>query len=251
MEAGSAHGISAGAEFAVYADYNTVLTSEPLGGLVVERIDFFHTTLKPTSGTPFLVGESAVALQTKLGQKEDLTLHVEFDIKLISVFEALLTDMQTPGPNSAIFALVGRNQAKLEIVMEGDNLYFNNLDERVTGYGISRIPYPVEPKPDVIRPILRAAAHYYWHLSRKPTREDMFLNNVEVEYFELHGNDDDEDEGEDDWIPDENPDNLYAGGAIDLVIDVSKRYGIRLTNKTGRPLYPAVFYFKDNLSIGE
>ncbi|KZP22899.1 hypothetical protein FIBSPDRAFT_930844 [Athelia psychrophila] len=224
MEAGSAHGISAGAEFAVYADYNAVLTSEPLGGLAVDRIEFFHTALKPTSGTPFLVGESAVALQTKLGQKEDLALHVEFDIKLISVFEALLTEMQAPGPDSAKIALVGRNQAKLEIVMEGDQLYFNNLDERVTGYGISRIQYTVEPKPDVIRPILRAAAHYYWHLSRKSTRENMFLNNVEVEYFELHGNDDnaDEDEDEDDWSPGEHPVNLYTG---------------------------AVFYFKDNLSI--
>ncbi|KZP16322.1 hypothetical protein FIBSPDRAFT_934654 [Athelia psychrophila] len=245
MEAGSAHGISADAEFAVYADYNTDLTSEPLGGLVVDRIEFFHTTLKPTSGIPFLVGESAVALQTKLGQKEDLTLHVEFDIKLISVFEALLMDMQAPGPDSAKIALVGRNQAKLEIVMEGDQLYFNNLDERVTSYGISHIQYPVEPKPDVIHRILRAAAHYHWHLNRNSTLDKIFARNVDVEFFELRP--DYEYEGE--WTPGDNPVNLYAGGAIDLVLDVSKRYGMRLTNKINQPLYPAVFHFKEDLSI--
>ncbi|KZP16315.1 hypothetical protein FIBSPDRAFT_895063 [Athelia psychrophila] len=245
MEAGSAHGISAGAEFAVYADYNTDLTSEPLGGLVVDRIEFFHTTLKPTSGIPFLVGESAVALQTKLGQKEDLTLHVEFDIKLISVFEALLMDMQAPGPDSAKIALVGRNQAKLEIVMEGDQLYFNNLDERVTSYGISHIQYPVKPKPDVIHRILHAAAHYHWHLNRNSTLDKIFASNVDVEFFELRP--DYEYEGE--WTPGDNPVNLYAGGAIDLVLDVSKRYGMRLTNKINQPLYPAVFHFKEDLSI--
>ncbi|KZP24193.1 hypothetical protein FIBSPDRAFT_822304 [Athelia psychrophila] len=252
MEAGSAHGISVGAEFAVYADHNAVLTSEPLGHLAVTRIEFFHTILKPTSDSrPFSLhmGASAVALQTKLGQKEDFTLHVEFDIKFKSVFEALLTDMQAPGPNSAKIALVERNQAKLEIVMEDALLYFNNLDERVTAYGISRIPFSVEPDPEAIRPILRAAAHYHWHLNRNSTLDKIFVSKVDVQFFELLAEDDGEYEDDPIWNPDENPENLYAGGAIDLVIDLSKRYGMQLTNNTPWDLYPAVFHFKEDLSI--
>lgn len=252
MEAGSAHGISAGAEFAVYADQHAVLTSEPLGHLMVQRIEFFHTILKPTSGRRFSMGQSAVAMQTKLGEKEDLSLHVEFDEKFKSVFEALLIDMQKPGPDSAKIALVERGQAKMEIVMEEDQLYFNMLDERITAYGVSRIPHPVETDPEEIRRVLRAAAHYFWHLDRNSGLDKQFASNVNVKFLQLQVQDDfDEDVDEPIWNPVPNTANLYTGGAVDLVVDINATYGIQLTNNTPWDLYPAVFLFKDDLGIGQ
>ncbi|KZP16325.1 hypothetical protein FIBSPDRAFT_934656 [Athelia psychrophila] len=98
--------------------------------------------------------------------------------------------------------------------MEGALLYFNNLDERVTAFGISRIPFSVEPDPEAIRPILRAAVHYHWHLNCNSTLDKIFAE------------DDGEYEDNPIWNPDTNPVNLYAGCAINLVIDTGGGGGV-------------------------
>lgn len=266
MDAGSAHGVSAGAEFAVYADENAILIpSLALGTLAVKKecIALFQTIMAlPDGRKQFEVTRSAVALQTKLGEQEDFTLHVALKEELLSVFEAVTVEMQAPGPERVKISLVGREQAKLEVVREGKELYFTILDKRVTEHGLQRMPFPVIPEIDAIRPVLRAAARFYWHFNRNSESEtgaQPFQSNAEigVEFFELHASLTELDENGDEILkPHSNPTNLYDGRKIDIIVDadeeVQTMYGMRITNNTAHDLYPGVFYFSNgDLSIGE
>lgn len=257
IDAGSTQGISAGAEFAVYTDENAVRTANPLGILVVDRIDLFKTTLKPIQGgVPFGIGATAVAVQTKVGVKEDLALHVALDDKLSSVFEALLgilkdMDMENSESYNAKIALVGRNQAQLEIVREGEELFVRILDERVTVYGIKRIPFPINPDPTAIRPVLRAAAHYYRHFNSGSSMvgDKRYERNIGIQFFrrvtwlEAGESDDDDDWEICDWV---------EGCPFEITDNVYPDYRMKITNKSSRGLYLSVFYFDSNdLSIGE
>ncbi|KZP07420.1 hypothetical protein FIBSPDRAFT_922853 [Athelia psychrophila] len=256
MGAGAAHGISAGAEFDVYANEQTVLASGPiLGSLIVGDVagaKVFETAMTlPSDHTSFAVGDSAVALQTKLGEKEDYPLHVPLHEDFFTVFQALANEMKTPGSDTAKIKLVeDSGQAMLAIVKEGGNFYFNILDKRVTVHGVNRIYLSFDPDPVVIRPALRAAAHYYWHLNRNST-DHHFQDGIKVEFFELLESETDlDDNGYGVLGPYPNPENLYKCGAIKFTVKTDSLYGMKITNNTKWDLYPGVFYFDNSdLSI--
>ncbi|KZP15819.1 hypothetical protein FIBSPDRAFT_912396 [Athelia psychrophila] len=256
LDAGAAHGISVGAEFNVYANEKDVLTASPLGSLVVgdaAAVKAFDTAMTLPSGcSSFAVDKPAVALQTKLGAKEDFALHVPLHEDLIPVFETLSKEMQTPGPDTARIKLVeDRDQAMLEIVMDEGKLYFNILDKRITVHGVNRIHFPFDPELDSIRPVLRAAAHYYWHLNRASNTDQHFQERITVEFFELYESETELDDAGDSILrPDTNPENLYTGSTIKFTVKPNAPYGMRITNNTAWDLYPGVFYFdSSDLSI--
>ncbi|KZP27851.1 hypothetical protein FIBSPDRAFT_817828 [Athelia psychrophila] len=252
MEAGYAHGISAGAEFAIYADENAVLTSNALGILAVDRVDMFHTTMKITSCSgSFAVNQSTVALQTKAGDRGDFSMHVAVDDKFIAIFEALLTEMQGNRPGRAKITLVEKKQAKLEAVMQGGLLYFDILDKRVTAFydGTMRIPFPVDPEPHAIRPILRSVSHYYWHLDRESEYDSYFKSHISVGFFELQESSTELDDAGY-FVLEPGPQQLCNDNIIDLIVDPNAEYGMQITNSTPWDLYPGVFYFETgDLSI--
>ncbi|KZP29227.1 hypothetical protein FIBSPDRAFT_212881 [Athelia psychrophila] len=252
MEAGYAHGISAGAEFAIYADESAVLTSSALGILAVDRVDIFQTTMKITScSDSFAASNSAVALQTKAGDRGDFSMHVEVDDKFMSIFEALLTEMQGNGPGRAKITLVEKEQAKLEVVMQGGLLYFDILDKRVAAFydGIMRIPFPVDPEPHAIRPVLRSIAHYYWHLDRESEYDSYFRSHISVEFFELQESSTELDDAGY-FVLEPGPRQLCNINVIDFTVNPNAEYGMKITNSTPWDLYPGVFYFETgDLSI--
>ncbi|KIM78109.1 hypothetical protein PILCRDRAFT_603746 [Piloderma croceum F 1598] len=252
MDAGSAHGISKGAEFTIFKDRDSILTSPPLGILEVadqEDISSFSTTLSlPLGKSLFQLDKGALALQTKVGAEEDLALHVPLDERLIPVFDGLLKQMQGTGPECKKISLVERADAQLEITVEGDKVVFNILDERVTIFGLNRIPFVVNPTVDDLYPIICAAAHYYWHLNRTQNNQ-LIQDKVEIKFMQLKKSQTEFDEaGRSKLIPIEQ--NLYHNGVIDFVVRKKAIYGIKITNNTPWDLYTSVFYFDNSdLSI--
>lgn len=154
MNAGTAHGLYAGAQFSVYLDDNVILSLNPLATLVIDDILDFTSTMdiSPGSSAFEVAGTSVIALQTKVGDMNDLALHV--DRKFIPVFELISAEMFTAGPNSANIAIVEKDKAKLELVMKGGLLHFNILDKHITALynGIMCIAFPVGPEPSAVRP---------------------------------------------------------------------------------------------------
>jgi hypothetical protein len=240
MDAGSAQGITDGAEFTVYMDRDSLPETPPLGKLVVLETCAFSTILDVNSdATRFPLAESAFALQTKVGTEEDLRLHIVIDEKLVDVFKALVQEMQITGPERRRILLAEKDNAELDIALENGHVVFNILDPLVTKFGLTRMPFSVSPQAKEVCPVIRAAAHYRWHL-RRTNKTSIFQNKVRIEFKRLTQ-----------YREPDGPD-LNADGVIDLVVDENAIYGLRIINDTTRPLYPSLFYFDNSdFSISE
>ena len=253
MDAGAAHGITDGAEFAVYKDKDSAsITSPPLCTLIVLQASAFTSTMTLPSGAPqFALHKPGVALQTKAGAEGDLCLHVAMGKKLTSVFEAVVREMQHTSSNRTRILLVDKHNADIDIGLEDNRIIFNILNPLVTQYGLIRIPFSVNPEVDDIYPVIRAQAHYNWHLRRanNTTNEVPLYDKIHIEFTKLKQLDD---EFDDDFNPVIQPDgeNLNIAGVVDIIVDEDAKYGIRVTNDSGLDLYPALFFFDNSdLSI--
>ncbi|KIM28590.1 hypothetical protein M408DRAFT_137083 [Serendipita vermifera MAFF 305830] len=255
LEAGSVHGVTKGSTFDIYPNRDSVVNKTPLTRLTAsEAPNPFSTVL---SGDGSKIGIEAFALQTGAGAEEDLFIHVALDSKLESVFRALAAEIKENKTGQRQIRIVEEDQiatAHLDVASENGKIIFNILDSHVTIHGLDRMPFQLDCTVDDIRLVIRAAAHYYWHLHR--TRETKFLRNVvKIEFMRLKDNDeevDDEaqdDEGRDYGCSPDGPE-LIQEGVVDIVVDDDAIYGMKLKNTFGEPLYASVFYFDNSdLSI--
>ncbi|KIM25370.1 hypothetical protein M408DRAFT_26358 [Serendipita vermifera MAFF 305830] len=247
MKAGAAHGITKGATFDVYKDRNCMTTDAPLVSLtVLDSPDPFTTVL---SGSKVNIGKQAVALQTGAGVEEDLIIHIAMDPKLESVFRALAEEIKESNAiQRQIRAVDEIGKAHLDIALEDGKIIFNILNPLVTDYGLKRMPYQLNPTVNEVRRVLRAAAHYYWHLHRTG-KDNILQEKVKVEFTRLSEDFQNNDGSLGPVRMPQGP-NLIQEGVIDIVVKKGDMYGIKIINTSGRSLYPSVFYFDNsNLSI--
>jgi len=248
MEGGAAHGITDGAEFTIYKNRESPIQGSPLG-VFVAKVDAFTTKLTPLSGTHSTISfvGQAYALQTKAGEKEDLRLLVSMNDELIHVFRALAQQMQLPGSDNRRIQLVESDKnPHFKINIEKGRIVFSNLDPLVTKYGLKCMPYTTKNNVNDIKPVIKAAAHFRWHLEL--TNPDHTLEDeVELQFYEIR-----EKEGEYDEfgspIYEFTGKNLNIAGEVYIDEDLSKIYGFRIMNTTELSLYPSLFYF-DNSSF--
>jgi len=234
MDAGSAHGITDGAEFVVFKDREMSPEIPPLGILVVLETRAFSTTLDVVEGvTRFGLAEPAFALQTKVGIEEDLRLHVEINERLTGVFQALAQEMQITSPHQRRILLNEKENAELGISLEDGQVVFNILDPLVTRFGLTRMPARVHPIVDDVYAVIGAAAHYRWHL-RRSSMKPLFQNNVWMDFKQLT------------QAREPYGDDLNVDGVIDIVVDEHAMYGIKVFNNTSKSLYPWLFYFDNS-----
>jgi hypothetical protein len=242
MDAGTAHGVTEGATFAIYKDKHVYLTTDPLGTMVASAPGPFSTALdfSPTD-CKFSIEGQAFALQIRAGKQADLSLYVPFDQKPLPIFQAIATGMQV-NARQQINMLTDEDlkQGKmpdLGIAFENDHIVFDIKDPNVTVHGLHRMPRRVLPNIDEVSPIIRAAAHYYWHLRRVGSAQ-FIKNTVEVEFTKLLDGD----------TRTRKPDgpNLIKAGVVDLVVNEDDIYGMKITNNGELPLYAFVFYFNNS-----
>ena len=250
LDAGAAHGINQGAEFAVYEDAELPPNGHSMGTLVVNETKTFTTTMGLPDNAPALVLTSpGYALQTRAGEEEDLRLHIALDDILTPVFEELAKDMLHIGFDRRRISLVEKDKAELDIAIDGGRVVFNILNPQVTQFGLKQIPFHIEPNCDYVYPAIRASAHYHWHLRRNNT-EKVLQNHIQLEFkkvIELE-------EYDDDFNPIIKPigDDLNVTGIVDIIVHPGDLYGIKLINYSGLDLYPSLFFFDNSdLSISE
>ena len=240
--AGSARGIRLGAEFEVYQDQDS---SHLLGIVVASELKPFSTTLYAKEPRFALEGDG-VALQTSAGTEEYvLRIHVPDE-----VLKALVKEMERTDPSHGIIQLVEQDQAEFGMALEDGKVVFNIFDPLVTKYGLTRMPFSLEPTLEAISPVLRAADHFYWHLRRTPRVENNtkigLANYVEIEVAEIeHDGITYNDVLEPVFSPIEA--DWKRGKVFDLQIDDSGTiYGWKIINKSKVNLYPALFYFDNS-----
>lgn len=248
MDAGAVHGITDGAEFTIYRSQDSPLETSLLGTLVVLETREFDTTLDvPRGATRFALPQPAFALLTKQGTQGDLRVHVAIDDKLTGIFDTIVLEVQCTDSHQRGIILVDKDSAELDIMLEDGNVIFNLLNPLVTQFGLTRIPFHVNPNFGDIYPVICASAHYYWHLGHT-SKKSAFQNRVRIEFTQVKKLD----EFDDDFNPVIRPDgpNLNRDGVIDLIVDDTTMYGVKIVNDTGLALYPSLFYFDNSdLSI--
>ncbi|KAG8848339.1 hypothetical protein FRC20_002551, partial [Serendipita sp. 405] len=249
LRAGSAHGVTPGAVFSVYKDRDSAITDpgaeHSIGSLTASDPDAFSTTMIVTSGTPiFTIGEEAFALQTRAGEEEDLRIHVPFDEKLLCVFQAVAREMKNRTVSQQRIVLVDEATASLSVAFEDGVIVFNIRDPLAITHGFTQIPFRVKPTEDDVYSVVRAAAHYYWHLHRT-SKERTLKDEVTVEAFKLvEISDEYDDDIEGNLLPD-GP-NRIVDGVADLVADDETAYGLKITNNMDTDLYLSAFFFDNS-----
>ena len=230
--AGEAAGITVGSEFEVYEDQDSV---HLLGTVVARELSPFSTTLYAKESR-FALGRDGVALKSSAGTEERVRIHVA-DKNLKELVKKI-------DPNQIQLVQVERDDgAEFGIALEDGNIVFNIYDPDVTRYGLTRMPHILEPTHEALSPVIRAAAHFYWHRRRTPKTGRGLAGKVEIEVTELQV----ESEEYDDELrpvvvygPTANGDRK-GGKEFDLRTETP--YGWKIINNCEVSIYPALFYF--------
>ncbi|KAF9005554.1 caspase domain-containing protein [Cyathus striatus] len=222
MDAGAAHGITAGAQFAVYQDRASSIEgqAQALGTVSAQTPGPFTTILDPLPDKTFTLTGDGYALQ------------------------ALAKEIQHTERTRNIL-LVEKEKAELDITLEDGQVVFNILNPVVTRFGLTRIPYTIEPDNENLIFVIRGAAHFYWHLRKKDSK-DIFNGLVDVEFRELVESETEVNDLFRSILKPTGP-NLHKENVIDFVVKDSAVYGIKIINKSDVDLFVSVFYF-DNSS---
>jgi len=110
------------------------------------------------------------------------------------------------------------------------------------------MPFRMESTYDDVYPVIRASAHYHWHLRRNNTSRRL-QNYIQLEFKKVEEL---EDEYDDDFNAIIKPvgDDLNVAGVVDIVVNTDDMYGIKLINNSALDLYPSLFFFDNSdLSI--
>jgi len=95
--------------------------------------------------------------------------------------------------------------------------------------------YTVNNNADDVNPVIRAAAHFRWHLDLTNPIHTL-RDNVELHFFEVR-----REEGT--WHTGK---NLNVAGKVCISEDLTKMYAFKVVNKSQLSLYPSLFYFDNN-----
>ena len=151
-------------------------------------------------------------------------------------------------PNQRIIQLVERRDqgAEFGMALENGKVVFNIYDSDVTKYGLTRMPYILEPTLEALSPVIHAAAHFYWHRRRTLKTGRGLAGKVKIEVTELQLESveyDDELKPVIVYGPTASGDRK-GGKEFDLRTETA--YGWRIINNCEVPLYPALFYFDNS-----
>jgi len=241
LEAGEAYGITTGAKFNIYATEDP--NSKCLGVLVAETTTAFTTKLHPLPDTsPFtLSSQEGYALQTSVGEKQDLKVFIAKDDQLLEVYQRVKDEMDKHRSlgKRGILPVEMDESPDVLLTMQGNGVVFEITDKFCVDRGLTIMHEPVECNADDIFPVIASAADFYYHLRR--TSSDRRLTDlVKLECTEL------EKTGK--WTKGLEPllkekgENLISQGVVNVVAG-GRCYGFKVTNESALPLYVALFHF--------
>ncbi|KAF8875734.1 caspase domain-containing protein [Gymnopilus junonius] len=237
VEAGSAHGVTEGAEFSIYSESDLRFEKRLTLG-TVKSVAAFTSTL---NDLPYPGVNPCIAIQTKAGQKEDVRLFVPQGNSFFTVFESVRNDHNNHKYDLHNITLVAdQSIAHLKATMKGADVQFEIADERVTRYGFTQQFKTVDiVDSDRVGWTFSRIAHFYRELN-KANSNSKLTSLVRLEFYELEENDDD------DLVAFGK--NLCNSGTIDVDVNEEIPYGIKLVNESNFDLYPYLFWF-DNTDL--
>ena len=234
-DSGEAAGITVNAEFEVYQD---LYSGHLLGTVIARELSDFSTTLYAMKSR-FALKRDGVAFMTCSGAEERVRIHV--------ADESLKDLVKKIDPKWKIIRLVERDRRpEFGIALEDGEVVFNIYDPVVTKYGLTRMPYTVQPTLEALTPVIRGAAHFYWHRRRTPQDGRGLASHVDIKATELKQESVTYDDGLNRLVV-YGPTGDWKGGK-EFNLQTGLPYGWRIDNKCDVTvsLYPALFYFDNS-----
>jgi len=251
LEAGEAHGITKKAEFMVFSDEKV---SSPVGSIVACETTLFATRCAVIGDTSFSLSKPAYAVQTHVGEGQDLHLFIEPNIAFLGLFVRLAKEMHRTDTHNRSFRLVDsdKNCEELDLAIRTRDPFveFHVMDKRCREYGLTRMPFDNIQVDDseYLFSILRSAADFYWNL-RHSNKSASLTQMITFECFKVVPNGEYTEDF--DEILDQEGENLNQGGTIFINVDDEAKYGYKITNNSNVPLHAALLSFEvSDLRIG-
>ncbi|PVF95451.1 hypothetical protein CPB86DRAFT_875672 [Serendipita vermifera] len=232
IQAGMAHGITKDTKF-VLSECRSQ-DGPTLGLFSVDKVLTFTSTI--SLSTPRLIKGPIYARPTVVTER----------LGVDSIHMTPEKGTSTHGSQLQQYSFVNREEASVEIDIDGDYMTFTNVDTRIQSLGYTGMPYRVSLREmDINRTVIQAANDFHRFLNLAGGDETLG-KLVKMEYIRL-----------------ERPPNTYFAPAVpagngedlcrDSLVTVSAGdglYGIRITNNSNIQLYPHLFLFDcSDLSI--
>ncbi|PPQ96601.1 hypothetical protein CVT26_010745 [Gymnopilus dilepis] len=251
IKAGAANGITPGAEFAIYAAHDRELEKALTYATVDSTsIEVFHATLQIRPQAERLAADvDYIAVQTKLGDKEDLRLWIqEHDAHAKRLIDSVLA-----GESKGLYSIILVNErqvAHLGVSFQKNAIVLQMADERVTKHSKNSYRFPpvdADVLDHRLQWVVSHAAHFFRELDLVNDSTTTSLSgSIQVGFYELDSNT---------LKPKGN--NLCNAedgrdGVIKLFVDDKAEipYGLSFTNTSHFNLHPYVFLFDStDLSI--
>ena len=248
LNAGTAHGVTLGAEFAFYAAHNSHTSGEALHTFLVNNSASFFSTLSPANDASYqFLPTVFTVFQAKPGLGGTIRLHLSADhnsTRLNSVFH----DIRRLFHN--IELVNSRDDAHLELSVQDNQIVVSVRDVKATVYHLDH-KFPTMQVPHDFTSFLEKAMSFYWECDRHTIIDSEVAKIVTLEFYKLGATRSNFKDIPECQLGASGP-NLYSANIIDFIIEEDCVYGVKLTNLSSHDLYPTLFYLDNgNLSISK
>jgi hypothetical protein len=245
LNAGTAHSVTLGAEFAFRA---ADTHPKPLHTFVVNNSASFFSTLKPANDASWQSLPTVFTVfQVKPGIGGTIRLYLSPSHSspcLISICDDI-----RDSPHDVEF-VNSPDDAHLVFTVRDNRVVISVSDRKATNYGFDRQFPMMQATRRNLTSFLEKAECFYRERDRHTSIDSEMAKIVTLEFYKLGTT---YSKFED--IPDpqlgESDLNLYSADTIDFIVEEGCVYGVKLTNLSSHDLYPTLFYLDSNaLSIG-
>ncbi|KIM41797.1 hypothetical protein M413DRAFT_27370 [Hebeloma cylindrosporum] len=240
LNAGTAHGVTPGAEFVIFAGNDSHPSRTPLATFIVYKSTSFFSILRPTSDVSCQSSDLPkvfTIFQEKPGQGGTLRLYLPTESILIHDIRHSVHNVEF---------VDSRDDAHLEITSQDNQVVVSVRDKKATACGF-------EHKISITRPNLTAflekAECFYRERDHQADIDLGVVNFVTLEFYKLGATHSRFRNIPECHLGALGP-NLYSADrkTIEFIVEEGCHYGVKLTNSCPRDLYPSVLYFDNNLN---
>ena len=244
LNAGTAHGVTLGAEFAFYAAHDSHASGKALHTFIVNNSSSFFSTLSPANEASC---QSLPVVFKVFQANPGLGGTIRLCLSLDDTSTCLWHDIRRLPLN--IEFVNSPDDAHLEITVRNNQVVVSVRDRKATAYGFDN-KFPImKAIPHDIASFLEKAVSFYRERDRHISIDSEMAKIVNLEFYRLGANPSKFQDIPECQLGASGP-NLYSADTIDFIVEEGSVYGVKLTNLSCRDLYPTLFYLDNNdLSI--
>ena len=237
LNAGTAHGVTIGAEFAFYPAHGSHLSGKPPFTFIVNNSSSFFSILIPAidpscQSLPIVF----TVFQAKPGLGSTIRLYMSADPNSPCLIS--LRDDIRRLPHNIEF-VNSPNDARWELTVR-DNQVVASVRDTVYGFD-----HKFQTTRHTLTSFLEKAGCFYRERDRHTSIDSEVSKNVTLEFYKLGATRSKFEDLPECQLGASGP-NLYSGDTINFIVEEGSVYGVKLTNLSCRDLYPTLFYLDNS-----